>query len=155
MRKTKEDKKEAWEFHFSSPRMHYAAEACIIWCFDNRFRSLLHTFITARRFTRVDCVVVAGGAKSLASSERKTDCAYLLRQIKKSIALHKAELIILMTHSDCGAYGGLEAFGGDARCELEQHIEDLRDAVGVVKNNIPGSVEIETIFADFQGIRSI
>ena len=37
---------------------------------------------------------------------------------------------MLMVHSDCGAYGGLQAFEGNEEREAANHESELRRAVG-------------------------
>lgn len=49
-----------------------------------------------------DIVAVAGAAKDL--DEGNGD--YLLKQIDISYRLHNMRQVILMNHTDCGAYGG-------------------------------------------------
>jgi carbonic anhydrase len=49
-------------------------------------------------------------------SQARGRSEFVLEQIRKSIRLHGTRRVILMVHSDCGAYGGLaEGFRGDAR----------------------------------------
>lgn len=55
---------------------------------------------------------VAGGAKCLATPDPESERDFVLEQIPKSIRLHGTDRVVLMVHSDCGAYGGLAAFGG-------------------------------------------
>jgi hypothetical protein len=60
--------------------------------------------------------------------------------------------VILMLHSDCGAYGGLMGgFGGDARAEAEHHHQELRRAAANLSNVIP-EVTVQAYFVDFEGI---
>ncbi len=96
---------------FQSDKTHYTADACIVWCFDDRFSKLLDEYIKQQNFAHVDLVKVAGGAKDLASPDGEHARAYLLDQIAKSIKLHHTKEIILMMQSDCGAYGGNTASG--------------------------------------------
>jgi hypothetical protein len=56
-----------------------------------------------------------------------------------------------MVHSDCGAYGGLAAFQGDASAEAEHHGNELRRAAAVLRSAIP-EVEVEGYFVDFEGV---
>ena len=49
---------------FRSPKEHYVADACVVWCFDNRFSVLLQAF--TKGVKNIDLVKVAGGAKALA-----------------------------------------------------------------------------------------
>ena len=71
--------------------------------------------------------------------------------MRKSISLHGTRRIILMLHSDCGAYGGLASFQGDVERERVNHRDDLRRAAEYVAAAIPG-VAVETYFVDFEGV---
>src|SRR5271155_2274942 len=109
-------------FHFDAPREKYHCDAAIVWCFDNRFELGFRKFLKRIGVNFSDPIKIAGGAKSLASPELETDRDFVLGQIRKSIQLHDTKRVILMVHSDCGAYGGLaSAFGGDAAAEMEHH----------------------------------
>jgi hypothetical protein len=59
--------------------------------------------------------------------------------------------VILMLHSDCSAYGGLERFGGDTGVERLHHREELKRAAANLARAIPG-IEIEGYFVDFEGV---
>jgi len=97
-------------------------------------------------------VKVAGGAKSLASPERESDRAFLLDQIRKSIALHHTKKVILMAHSDCGAYGGLAGrFNNDRKAEANHHERELQRAAAYLQETIPG-IEVQGYFVDFEGV---
>jgi len=76
-----------------------------------------------------------------------------LAQLRKAIQLHGAKRIVLMLHSDCGAYGGLAKFGGDLAKERENHSADMKKAKANLENEIPG-VSVEGYFVDFEGVWS-
>lgn len=139
-------------FHFDSPRGLYVCDAAVVWCFDNRFEQAFRKFMQRSGIVYADTIKVAGGAKCLASPARETEREFVLEQIRTSIRLHKTERVMLLTHSDCGAYGGLEGrFKGDARAEALFHKEELRRAGEELEKAIPG-IEIQRYFADFEGI---
>jgi len=141
-------------FHFNAPRERYQCDAAIIWCFDNRFDLGFRKFLKRIGVANSDPIKIAGGAKSLASPDRESDREFVLEQIRKSIRLHGTRRVILMLHSDCGAYGGLaDGFGGDARAEAEHHQEELRRAAAILRNAIPG-IEVDEYFVDFEGVWS-
>src|SRR3954465_7800860 len=108
-------------FYFDAPREKYHCDAAILGCFDNRFELGFRKFLKRRGVVNSDPIKIAGGAKSLASPEHEADRQFLLDQIRKSIRLHGTRRVILMLHSDCGAYGGLAAFGNNAQTEAEHH----------------------------------
>jgi hypothetical protein len=139
-------------FHFDAPREKYHCDAAILWCFDNRFELGFRKFLKRIGVFNSDPIKIAGGAKCLASPEHETDREFVLEQIRKSIQLHGAKRVILMVHSDCGAYGGLAGgFGGDARAEAEHHHGELQRAAANLIKAIPG-IEVQAYFVDFEGI---
>jgi hypothetical protein len=141
-------------FHFDSPREKYQSDAAIIWCFDNRFELGFRKFLKRVGVVNSDPIKIAGGAKSLASPDRESDREFVLEQIRKSMQLHGTRRVILMVHSDCGAYGGLaEGFGGDARVEAEHHCDELQRAAEHLRKAIP-ELEVDAYFVDFEGVWS-
>ena len=142
-------------FHFDAPRERYTCDAVIVWCFDNRFQLGLAKFLKRRGVSNSDPIKIAGGAKCLASPERQSDREFVLEQIRTSIRLHGTKLVVLMLHSDCGAYGGLVGgFGGDARLEAQHHEEELRRAAECLRKELPG-IEVQACFVDFEGIWAV
>ena len=141
-------------FHFDAPREKYHCDAAIIWCFDNRFELGFRKYLKRVGVANSDPIKIAGGAKCLASPEHESDREFVLEQIRKSIRLHATRRVILMLHSDCGAYGGLDGgFGGDARAEAEHHHAELQRAAENLKRAIP-DIAIEAYFVDFEGVWS-
>jgi hypothetical protein len=138
-------------FHFDAPREKYHCDAAIIWCFDNRFELGFRKFLKRIGVANSDPIKIAGGAKCLASPELETEREFVLEQIRKSMHLHGTRRVILMLHSDCGAYGGLDAFDGDAAAESVHHQEELRRAAENLALAIPG-VEVSAYFVDFEGV---
>jgi len=139
-------------FHSDAPREKYRCDAAVVWCFDNRFQLGLTKYLKRQGILNTDPIKIAGGAKSLASPEHETDREFIVEQIRKSIRLHGTKLAILMLHSDCGAYGGLdEGFGGDAQAEAEHHEKELRKAAECLSAAIPG-LKIRSYFVDFDGV---
>ena len=139
-------------FHFDAPREKYHCDAAILWCFDNRFELGFRKFLKRIGVTNSDPIKIAGGAKVLVSPEHESDREFVLEQIRKSIRLHGTRRVILMLHSDCGAYGGLDgAFHGDTAAEAANHERDLRRAASNLNAAIP-DVEVYGYFVDFEGI---
>jgi carbonic anhydrase len=142
-------------FHFDSPREKYHCDAAIVWCFDNRFNLGFTKFLKRIGVANADPIKVAGGAKCLASPELERDREFVLEQIRKSIRLHGTKLVILMLHSDCGAYGGLAGgFGGDARLESERQDAELQLAAANLRKEIPG-IGVQAYFVDFEGVWAV
>ena len=125
---------------------HYRADACVVWCFDNRFTSLLGAFMKKQKLRHVDLVKIAGGAKDIASPSRASDRAYLLKQIAASIRLHRTRKIILMAHKECGAYDGTR--------DKNFYVRELHKARGIVLRYFPDA-DVSVYFADFRELRKI
>ncbi|MSR76341.1 MAG: hypothetical protein EXS68_02010 [Candidatus Ryanbacteria bacterium] len=122
---------------FESSKDHYTADVCIVWCFDARFSHLLDTFIKDRNYTQIDLVKIAGGAKEI---------DFVIDQIGKSIKLHHTPRVVLMVHNECGAYGG--------STDPAFYEAELSKAADKVRASFP-SVEVEAIFADFDGLKLV
>jgi hypothetical protein len=141
-------------FHFDAPREKYQCDAAVVWCFDNRFELGFRKFLKRIGIYNSDPIKIAGGAKCLASPEQESHREFVLEQIRKSIALHGARRVILMLHSDCGAYGGLDGgFHGDTAAERENHQRDMDRAIATLRAEIPG-IQVEGYFVDFEGVWS-
>jgi hypothetical protein len=139
-------------FHVDAPREKYHCDAAILWCFDNRFELGFRKFLKRIGVANCDPIKIAGGAKCMASPENEGDRAFVLEQIRKSMRLHGTRKVILMVHSDCGAYGGLAGgFGGNAGAEAKHHERELQRAAATLRSEIPG-IEVEGYFVDFDGI---
>jgi carbonic anhydrase len=138
-------------FHFDALREGYQCDAAIVWCFDNRFHLGFAKFLKRIGIEKSDVIKIAGGAKCLASPASESEREFVLQQIRTSIRLHGTKLVILMVHSDCGGYGGLEAFNGDSRVEARHHEEELRRAAAFLNGAIP-EVAVQSYFVDFEGV---
>lgn len=142
---------------FESQKDHYTADACVVWCFDDRFYKLLKAFGKQEKWGHIDLVKVAGGAKALAGGQSSdgspSDRDFLFGQIKASIRLHGTRRVILMTHRDCGGYGGSKNFM-DAGAERAHHEAQLRFAKDFVSSEIPDT-RVDTYFADFDGLYAV
>jgi carbonic anhydrase len=138
-------------FHFESPRERYKCDAAIVWCYDHRFDLVFQKLLKKIGVVSSDPIRIAGGAKSLASPENESDRVFVLDQIRTSVRLHDTERVILMLHSDCGAYGGLAAFENNAYKEAENHRQEMHRAAEYLKKEMP-QLEVEAYFVDFSGV---
>jgi hypothetical protein len=96
-------------------------------------------------------IVVAGGAKTLASPRNDFERDFILEQVRMSIRLHQTRQMFLMSHSDCATYGGLQAFDGNRAREREHHGQELKRAAMLVKQHFP-ELALSCFFVDFEGI---
>src|SRR5438270_9978409 len=138
-------------FHFDSVSDPYVADAVVLTCFDQRIRTAVNKFLQKRGILRPDMVVIAGGAKTLASPRNDFERDFILEQVRMSILLHKTAQVFLMSHSDCATYGGLAAFGGDREREATHHKAELNRASQLIKDRFP-DVEVRCFFVNFEGV---
>ena len=141
-------------FHFESTSAPYAADAAVLCCFDHRIQLVTRKFLKREGILQPDWIVVAGGAKTLASPRNDFEQEFILEQIRMSIRLHQARRVILTCHSDCATYGGLAHFKGDKQAEAEHHRGELLRAGELLTANFPG-ISVEPYFVKFDGIWEI
>jgi carbonic anhydrase len=68
--------------------------------------------------------------------------------------LHGTDRVVLMVHSDCGAYGGLQAFGSNKEREAVNHESELLNAAKFLKSNV-SSIEVECYYLRFDGVWAV
>jgi carbonic anhydrase len=138
-------------FHFDSPTEVYRADACVVSCFDARFELVTRKFIKKCGIWWVDPLKIAGGAKAFASPADESERSFALGQVQTSMRLHGTNRVMLMVHTDCGAYGGLQAFGGNEEREAANHESELSRAAEFLRNNI-SPIEVECYYLKFTGV---
>jgi len=138
-------------FHFDSPAAPYVADAAVLCCFDHRIGMAVRKFLKKQAIQRADMIVVAGGAKTLASPRNDFEQDFILEQVRMSILLHQTGRVLVMSHSDCATYGGLAFFKGDQAAEADHHRKELVRAGELLTENFPG-VSVEPYFIKFDGI---
>lgn len=143
--------KKKYVFRHPSSLHHYEAVAFVLRCFDNRFWKVFKRFMRHLGFGNIDPESVAGGSKILSSPEKEGDRDFILRELEKSIKLHRAKRVMLFTHHDCGAYGGIAKFNGDEEKEFAFHRSGHRKARDVIKKRFP-KLKVETYFIDTEGV---
>lgn len=141
----------SYAFEFETALDHYTADAFVVRCIDDRFWKAFKQFLKSLGMEHIDPESVAGGAKILASPEQESDRNFMLREIEKSVRLHGTRRIMLCTHSDCGAYGGLARFNGNADEEFAFHRSEHQRACAAVAARFPG-LAVESYFIDPHGV---
>jgi|SRR5579864_862589 len=138
-------------FHFDSAAEAYVADAAVLTCFDQRIRQSVNKFLKRQGIVRPDMIVVAGGAKTLASPRNDFERDFILEQVRMSILLHGTQRAYLFCHSDCATYGGLAAFKGDRTAEADHHFQELQKAADLLRTAFP-KLEVERFFVNFEGV---
>src|SRR3984885_13023127 len=138
-------------FHFDSADSPYTADAAVLSCFDYRISTVVRKFLKKQGIERPDMIVVAGGAKTLASPRNDFEQDFILEQVRMSIRLHHTKRVLVMSHSDCATYGGLANFKGDRKAEAAHHRAELMRAGQLLVDNFPG-ISVEPYFVKFDGV---
>ncbi|MGA9527420.1 MAG: carbonic anhydrase [Terriglobales bacterium] len=138
-------------FDFDSPADPYIADAAVLCCFDHRINRAVREFLERQSIQRPDMIVVAGGAKTLASPRNDFEQDFILEQVRMSIRLHQTKRVLVMSHSDCATYGGLANFQGDREAEAVHHRAELLRAGELLTRNFPG-ISVEPYFVKFDGV---
>ena len=138
-------------FHFDSPADPYIADAAVLCCFDARISQAVRKFLRKQNIKRPDMIIVAGGAKTLASPRNDFEQDFILEQVRMSIRLHQTRRVLVMSHSDCATYGGLANFKGDRTAEAEHHRSELHRAAQLLIEKFP-DISVEPYFVKFDGV---
>lgn len=138
-------------YHFDSQTDVYRADACVVSCFDARFELVTRKFLRKRGIWWADPLKIAGGAKVFASPGQESERSFALEQVRTSIRLHQTKRVMLMVHTDCGAYGGLQAFGANEEREGANHEMELRTAAEFLQRNLP-AIDVECYYLKFTGV---
>jgi len=138
-------------FHFDSSAAPYVADAAVLCCFDHRISTTVRKFLKKQGIERADMIVVAGGAKTLASPRNDFEQDFILEQVRMSIRLHQTKRVLVMSHSDCATYGGLAHFKGDKAAEADHHRSELLRAGDLLTEHFP-DISVEPYFVKFDGI---
>jgi carbonic anhydrase len=86
-------------------------------------------------FGDCDVVSIAGSSKGIADDNEEVR-AFLLNQVAISHDLHGAKNIILVHHSDCGAYKGAYDFNSPEEEEAKQK-EDVEKVSQILSERFP------------------
>jgi len=89
-----------------------------------------------------DIISVAGAVKDINESEN----GFVEGQIELSVRLHQISTLLLLNHTDCGAYGGSDKFETKDE-EKEFHLGELRKAQAKLKTKYP-NLEILILLGD-------
>jgi hypothetical protein len=94
-----------------------------------------------------DVISLAGASKALAdgSGEIKD---FFLQQVSVSTDLHHAERVVVLHHSDCGAYAGAYTFASPEE-EKAKQVEDMKKTREILKARYP-QVEVVLAWAELK-----
>lgn len=106
--------------------MDHSAKALVLHCIDYRFVNATKEFLAKEGYAgQYDDVGMAGSVDNIVEPSDTSDVEFVYRQIAIARKLHHITDVVLINHTDCGAYGGREAFLSDEE-EHARHVKDLR-----------------------------
>lgn len=115
--------------------MSHKAQAVVLACMDFRFRKAVQNFLeTDLGLHDVDLKTDGGGVKMLLENGAVNE--WICKNFEIAFELHGVERIILINHTDCGAYGGSKRHESE-QAEKSFHENELRKAVELLKNKYP------------------
>lgn len=121
-------------------------KSLLLQCMDFRLGEAIKKWLEENHLmNNCDVVSLAGAVKNLVEPKESTDREFILRQIEISQRLHRISEIILMNHTDCGAYGGREAFES-GETEYQRHKADLKTAKEIIQGRF-SELEVRMILA--------
>ncbi len=116
--------------------MAHECKNLLIRCMDFRLRDELSEWIDRSGLFEggFDVISLAGASKSLADGNDNIK-DFLLSNISVSTVLHSADKVVILHHSDCGAYG---SFGFPSKeAEKERQLEDMMKSRDIIQAKYP------------------
>jgi carbonic anhydrase len=124
----------------------HTCSTLVLHCIDFRIQTALVEYLNSRNLAGdYDRISVAGAVKDLVEPAQPGDRDYLLRQCDTSHNLHHISRVLLINHTDCGAYGGKVSFVGETH-ERVRHQNDLRAAANLLQERY-ANIQFETLIA--------
>lgn len=122
----------------------HKTQALVISCIDFRARKPLAELLKNKmNIDSFDAIMLAGGAKNILDGGQNEEV--VLNNINISLKLHDPDLIVLVNHEDCGAYGGSKKFASKKE-EEKFHEQELDKAQEMLGKIIGHDKKIEKIF---------
>lgn len=114
------------------PGASHKATTLLLRCMDFRLEPDLSLWLKSEGLVgKIDVVSLAGAAKNLAEPANETIRDFVFTHVRLAQELHGVEEVILMSHTDCGAYGGAKAFGERAD-EQRRLVQDMQAALDLL-----------------------
>jgi carbonic anhydrase len=114
------------------PVLH--CDALVVHCMDYRLQKFLHPWILSRfNADNFDIISLAGGVH---------DYEMVLKYVQLAVQIHSINLVTLINHEDCRAYGRDGTYA--------RHKHDLLAAKQKIEALFPG-LEVETFYLNLNG----
>ncbi len=126
--------------------MSHVCQALVITCMDFRLVDQTKKWLDEQNLcNNYDLISIAGASKEIANPSDDKNREFLLKSIGVSCNLHSASRVVLIHHSDCGAYGGQQAFFSEEE-EKETHEQDMQKSAVIIKEKYP-NLDILKVYA--------
>lgn len=123
-------------------------ENIIFHCIDFRLIDKTNDFIeNTYGKDNYDIVSVAGSSKNISDNDEAIK-NYLLKQIEISHNLHHSNRVVLIHHSDCGAYKASYKFESEED-EKKKQLEDMDKTEKIIKEKF-SDMTVEKIWAQMK-----
>ncbi|MBI3956850.1 MAG: hypothetical protein HY340_02570 [Candidatus Kerfeldbacteria bacterium] len=131
--------------------MSHQARAIVLHCIDFRFVQTLHTWLRGKGYEgQYDLVSVVGAVKNIVDPYNDSDPEFVYRQIEIARKLHGIGEVILINHTDCGAYGGRRDFAS-LQEERDRHAKDLQRAKVMIEHRFADdALKVTPVLADLR-----
>ncbi len=128
--------------------MSHTCKAIMFQCMDFRLTSQIRDWLDKEGLMgNCDIVSAAGAGKEIFDgSQHNRD--FLLKQIELSIKLHNSKQVILLHHSQCGAYNSSYNFATPEEEKIKQ-ASDLMEIEKIIKERFP-QVEVIKVWAEMK-----
>lgn len=121
--------------------MKHNCSIALISCMDYRtIAELIRWMDDIEILRNCDLITYPGSSKSIADGEET-----LLKTLEVSIGLHGVETVILVHHSDCGAYK-IDYHFENPSDEARKQIDDMEKSSQTIKQRFPG-VHVRKVWA--------
>jgi carbonic anhydrase len=105
----------------------------VITCMDHRYQEPIGKLLKEKHnvdINHVDRLAIGGSSKGVADGT-------LMPSIQIAFDKHHARNVWLFDHTDCGGFGGLNAFENDEQKEAQAHFESLDRAQEALHKLLP------------------
>lgn len=124
--------------------MHTCHHA-LIRCMDFRLQKAVDAWMMKNNLIGdCDIISVAGAGKDILSNPD----GFVAAQVVLSKKLHDTKIVLLMHHTDCGAYGGHAAFD-NPEMERDFQISEMNKIKETIQNKNSGT-EVKMLLADIK-----
>lgn len=115
----------------------------LIRCIDFRLQKAIDAWMSENNLAGdCDMISVAGAGKDIVNNPD----GFVAAQVDLSSKLHAAKTVLLMHHTDCGAYGGHAAFE-NLEVERAHHFSEMSKAAEAIKAKHP-DMEVKMVLAN-------